>query len=597
MNYNHPAAFAGPGAGWQLCDALWLRTFQKLEDTVLSPEAKSEDRTLTIQGEGGRPAPTPVPARIRQIVAGSLVEDPLQGLWEAPSRVSTQEENQLLQDELSRLEDLLAQTRAERDEFASKHHAVSERLDRALSVEAGQREGESSPTIWEMKRKLEGAERASQRRLQAYQEGQQQQAQLVQRLQSKVLQYKQRCAELEQRLVERTSEWEHQKAMMQTKLQSAELRLRQSEHTFSSDLDEALTRLEEEEQRSASLSQVNALLREQLEHMQTSNKRLTEEQEKLSSSMNRLRDELEQKELRWWKEKESSEALLWKEPRGILILWRHAVVLRSNFAELQAATERGLTDMKSDLARTARRLHTACLNLDSNLRLSDSHVLSSVEKQARYSARLEQQLRDKVREMIQLQSRWDGEKVELNSRLTELTLLRERLQEQNAKKEKTISALKLDIQKLESTQTGDLLEAENWKEEVESLQRVLNHITKLVLTDAEFVDLPSAENRKGGGQEDPGRQPAPLSSSSPPPQQASGARPYSPLHQDAALQAVQRALQKRRQQEQVGRTASTQGCLCTKNRPIPGSLGFSQSRDWFLLERKRIKIPCLNFVS
>lgn len=39
-----------------------------------------------------------------------------------------QEENRLLQRELSRLEDLLAHTRAERDELASKHHAVSERV-------------------------------------------------------------------------------------------------------------------------------------------------------------------------------------------------------------------------------------------------------------------------------------------------------------------------------------------------------------------------------------------------------------------------------------------------------------------------------------
>ncbi|XP_068939323.1 ciliary rootlet coiled-coil protein 2-like [Petaurus breviceps papuanus] len=234
---------------------MWrLRYPGKLENTVLSPEAKREDRTLTVKDEGGHMTPTPVPARIRQIVTGSLVEDPLQGLWEVPSGVSMQEENQLLQDELSRLEDLLAQTRAERDEFASKHHAVSER--------------------------------------------------------------------------------------MQTRLQSAEQRLRQSEHEYNSDLDEALTRLEEEEQRSSSLSQVNALLREQLEHMTNSNQRLAEEQDRMASSLSRLRDELEQKELRWWKEKESSEALLWKEPRGILILWRHAVVLRSNIDELQAVAER-----------------------------------------------------------------------------------------------------------------------------------------------------------------------------------------------------------------------------------------------------------------
>lgn len=39
-----------------------------------------------------------------------------------------QEESQLLQEELSRLEDLLAQAGAERDELASRYHAVSERV-------------------------------------------------------------------------------------------------------------------------------------------------------------------------------------------------------------------------------------------------------------------------------------------------------------------------------------------------------------------------------------------------------------------------------------------------------------------------------------
>lgn len=45
--------------------------------------------------------------------------------------LSLQEENQLLQQELSRVEDLLAQSRAERDELAIKYNAVSERVGAA----------------------------------------------------------------------------------------------------------------------------------------------------------------------------------------------------------------------------------------------------------------------------------------------------------------------------------------------------------------------------------------------------------------------------------------------------------------------------------
>lgn len=72
--------------------------------------------------------------------------------------------------------------------------------------------------------------------------------------------------------------------------------------------------------------------------------------------------------------------------------------------------------MQAEAARTARRLHTACLNLNSNLQLSASSVAGALERQALQGAWLEQQLRDKVREMLQLQGRWDTEKVALQAR-------------------------------------------------------------------------------------------------------------------------------------------------------------------------------------
>lgn len=53
--------------------------FQKLEDTILSPKASREDRALTVRGEGQQALPTPVPARIREIVSGSLAVEPLSG--------------------------------------------------------------------------------------------------------------------------------------------------------------------------------------------------------------------------------------------------------------------------------------------------------------------------------------------------------------------------------------------------------------------------------------------------------------------------------------------------------------------------------------
>lgn len=56
-----------------------MGVFQRLEDTVLSPTASKEDRELTVRGEGWQASPTPLPARIREIVASSLGEEPPQG--------------------------------------------------------------------------------------------------------------------------------------------------------------------------------------------------------------------------------------------------------------------------------------------------------------------------------------------------------------------------------------------------------------------------------------------------------------------------------------------------------------------------------------
>lgn len=52
------------------------------------------------------------------------------------SVMSLQEENRVLQGELARLEDLLAHSRADRDELAIKYGAISERV-RQDSVQGG----------------------------------------------------------------------------------------------------------------------------------------------------------------------------------------------------------------------------------------------------------------------------------------------------------------------------------------------------------------------------------------------------------------------------------------------------------------------------
>ena len=100
--------------------------FQKLEDSVLK-DKDTED--YTVKGEGE--SPSKIPARIREIITKNLASDePSTKLvsMSQPTVSQLQEENRLLSTELNRVEDLLAASRAERDELGIKYNALSEKV-------------------------------------------------------------------------------------------------------------------------------------------------------------------------------------------------------------------------------------------------------------------------------------------------------------------------------------------------------------------------------------------------------------------------------------------------------------------------------------
>ena len=86
---------------------------------VVFPQ-RLEDQHLN--GDPGAKSPT-VPTKIRDIVTKSI--SPVDSKMASPV---LNEESRMLQSEVSRLEDLLAATRAERDEIGSKYMAVSDKV-------------------------------------------------------------------------------------------------------------------------------------------------------------------------------------------------------------------------------------------------------------------------------------------------------------------------------------------------------------------------------------------------------------------------------------------------------------------------------------
>ncbi|KAJ7382567.1 hypothetical protein OS493_034203 [Desmophyllum pertusum] len=455
-----------------------------------------EDQHLN--GDPGAKSPT-VPTKIRDIVTKSI--SPIDSKMASPG---FGDESRMLQSEVSRLEDLLAATRAERDEIGSKYMAVSDKFEHYIkggtspgsagysSLAAGDPSMSDSNLVQQvsyLKSKLEEEHSNYKRKLQAYQDGQQRQAQLIQKLQQKVLQYKRKCGELETSVNESKSSEETAKKKLQSAtetLKEQDAKLKDSEDEHSSDLENSLIRLEEEQQRGASLQHVNNMLREQLEQATSANQQLTLDIQKLTSDWNKAREELEARD-------EEEQAYFANEHVRLMDMWKTMNNFRRQFNEMKSATQRDLSSVRADVTKSVRVVQGACMDLDKNLRGMDANTQSALEEERARRQKAEEQLREKVQEFIELQNKYDNERTDLMVKVKDLTNAKEKLDGQIKENEQTNTTLRKKINGLEN---GFARQSEEWetqseasiaamREEAEILQSTLREITFAVRTDAD----------------------------------------------------------------------------------------------------------------
>ncbi|KAJ0177971.1 hypothetical protein K1T71_006844 [Dendrolimus kikuchii] len=200
------------------------------------------------------------------------------------------------------------------------------------------------------------------RRLDAYRRSQQGQAALVSRLQAKVLQYKQRCADLETQMLETTPRSDVPYVASSSKPSialPAPAALPASEPRREeriSDLETALRRLDEEKRKCEKLVAQNNLLRDQLEESHQLNEALTGDLQKLTNDWESLRDEMAIKEDEWKDEEQAFNDYYSNEHNRLLSLWREVVSVKRFFSELQSTTERDLYKVKNEFDSSAREL-------------------------------------------------------------------------------------------------------------------------------------------------------------------------------------------------------------------------------------------------
>ncbi|XP_068626101.1 rootletin [Battus philenor] len=220
----------------------------------------------------------------------------------------------------------------------------------------------------ELRARLAGESADHKRRLDAYRRAQQGQAALVSRLQAKVLQYKQRCAELENQMVESTPRSEAPSyrqpsktsialpapAALPTPTTSSISDNRRDDRI--NDLETALRRLDEEKRKCEKLVSQNNLLRDQLEESHQLNEALTNDLQKLTNDWEALRDEMAIKEDEWKDEEQAFNDYYSSEHNRLLSLWREVVAVKRFFSDLQSSTERDLYKVKNEFESVTRDL-------------------------------------------------------------------------------------------------------------------------------------------------------------------------------------------------------------------------------------------------
>ncbi|XP_053708808.1 rootletin isoform X2 [Synchiropus splendidus] len=350
-----------------------------------------------------------------------------------------------------------------------KQTTLSEKLDEMLMV---QPVSDSDPDSVSLRLlQAQSQERIMRQRLQVYQDAQQRQAQIVQKLQTKLLQYKQRCEALEGQVLVKSSEYEKMRLMLQVSQDETQCQKQTPA------INDKSAQLEEEQKRCASLSQVNSLLREQLDQANAVNKGLME-------SLWTAQEEINLCDKHLSREQEAHSSRLSREQAHVRALWRQATSLRTAFNQLRTFTDRTLSSMQGECATGMQQILLAFM--DVNSRASVDGTSSGVEVSA-----LERQLREKLKEAMQLQGRWDAEKVELNSRIIELTETVKTLRSRSSEKDNTIDTMRISLDKLETQGADDKAEMEFLCTEIETFQETLSHICKLVCNEIDNRDLES----------------------------------------------------------------------------------------------------------
>ncbi|CAH8572865.1 unnamed protein product [Dicrocoelium dendriticum] len=326
------------------------------------------------------------------------------------------------------------------------------------------------------RRKLDDELASYKQKLALCQDGQQRQANLVQRLQAKMLQYKEKCRTLEMKL--QLSEAENRNRKVEMEENAAEY-------------ESAIARLDEERQRGETLASVNTVLREQLDQVTQTNQSLTTENQRIREEAGRFRNLLERREEEWRNEEAVFNEYFTMEHNRLLTLWRAAVSCRRQFVEIKGHMEHELCSARADIAGVARVCQTACDNFAANLRSVESQNQINLERQKGENKKLSHQLEELRQETDTARQQLDTDLRSATKRLNDANNELIEVKRLLVDKEKTIASL----QRLRTGQshtgrkdTVDISDPNDRAlvEEMQSLYQALREISQSVLNEDSY---------------------------------------------------------------------------------------------------------------
>ncbi|CAH8510037.1 unnamed protein product [Dicrocoelium dendriticum] len=258
------------------------------------------------------------------------------------------------------------------------------------------------------------------RKLAAYQEGQQKQALLIQKLQAKL---------------QTTTE------NLNLRVEASEARARALEQERSHQLEGTLVKLHEEQQRANELIQTNEILRDQLNQAVQANQGLSQDVARLTLAWRNAAQQLDKRETEWREEESAFNDYFAAEHSRLLALWRAVVGLRRQFGDLRQHTDRDLIYARNELTRYVRSIQSVCGNLEVNIRAAEAEAQSHLKRESKHATAVELEAADRVRSLTESLARSQARLAETEHKMTELVAARERLASQLADRDRILSTM------------------------------------------------------------------------------------------------------------------------------------------------------------